>query len=353
MQNNLPIHLKDLFDKKINQAKSLQNNDTLDFLFYTDSHITNDSSFTDIFALNYINNQMDLSFTVCCGDNLDNAYSKEIHLDTAAKLVNTILTPKFFPVKGNHDDNSFIEEGISNIKYTMQPKEQYEIMFKRLEGTVNFDEENHSGLYYFYDIPEHKIRAIFLNSIDIPYVANESNPSAWKYAGQSTYAYSNAQLNWLSHTALDLPESEWNTILFTHINPFNEGMIGADNLACNSTVLLEILAAFMEGKTYNSAPTEGDFYQSVSVDFSKQGRGQVLAFFYGHTHSEQVLVKNGISYISTWNDCPRKSLSNPDAPNRLLGSTSECCLNVVSIDLQKRKLYMTKFGAGDDLVIDL
>ena len=48
------------------------------------------------------------------------------------------------------------------------------------------------------------IITIFHNSIDIPYMVNESNSNAWKYDGQNTYAYSNSQLNWLAHGTMYL-----------------------------------------------------------------------------------------------------------------------------------------------------
>jgi hypothetical protein len=200
---------------------------------------------------------MDLKFTACCGDNLDNAPSKYQHLDTANKLMKKISIEKFFTVKGNNDDNSIQSENIDNMKYTMIPQEQFDIMFKKLEDIVCFDSVNKNGLYYYYDIPEYKVRAIFLNSIDIPYMPNPNTPTAWKYSGQSTYAYSNAQLNWLAHIALNLQANEWKVMFFSHINPFNEGMIGADNLAHNSSILLEIVDAFKYGRDYTSRSTNG------------------------------------------------------------------------------------------------
>jgi predicted phosphodiesterase len=335
------------------KAKRLENSDTLSFIFFTDPHIVNTSSFADIYTLNYIDSKIGLEFAACCGDNLDNATSKQFYLDTATKLISEISVEKFFTVKGNHDDNSIQSEGIDNIKYTMLPNEQFDIMFSKLENIATFDTKNKYGLYYYYDIQESNIRAIFLNSIDIPYIPDSTIPTARKYSGQSTYAYSNAQLNWLAHTALNLPSKEWKVMFFTHVNPFSERMIGADTLAYNSSILLGIIDAFKNGKAYTSSPTMGDFSQSVSVDFSLQGRGSVIAFFYGHTHSEQVLDRNGIKFISTWNDCPRKSASNPNAPARTLGTTSEICLNVVTINLMQNMIYMTKLGAGDDSKIEI
>ncbi len=348
----IPSYLKSMLDSRLLKANQLQNATTLNFLFFNDPHIVDTSSFSDIYSLNYINSHMVIDFAACCGDNLDNTSTKQLHLDTATKLMNKITIEKFFTVKGNHDDNSFVSEGIDNIKYTMLPYEQYDIMFKKLEGIVNFDVSNKCCLYYYYDNPKFKVRTIFLNSIDIPYIPDSATPTAWRYAGQSTYSYSDAQLNWLTHTALKLPSNEWKVIFFTHVNPFDEGMIGSDSLAHNSSVLLGIVDAFKSGKDYTSAPSLGDFSQSVSVDFSLQGRGKVIAFFYGHTHTEQVLDRNGIKYISTWNDCPRKSPSNPDAPTRMVGTISEFCLNVVTVNFEQNKIYMTKFGAGNDLVID-
>lgn len=355
--NNLvmPIELnsnvKTVIDSQISKVKSLQNKNTMSFLFLTDPHISSTSTYTDIAILNYINNNLETQFTACCGDNFDNAPSKKQHLEVAAKFVECLDVEHFFTVKGNHDDNSIQSEGIDNIRHTMLPNEQYDIMFKRLEGKVSFDASNKHGLYYYYDIPNYMIRTIFLNSIDIHYIANTSAPDAWKYSGQSTYAYSDTQLNWLAHTALKLPSDEWSVIFYTHVNPFHEDMIGADSLAHNSSTLLGIINAFKNGTTYSSTSSEEDFPHNIQVDFSS--KGNVIAFFYGHTHSEQVLCKDEIKYISTWNNCPRKSDNNPNAPKREIGTISEFCLNVVTLDLKQDKIYMTKFGVGEDLEIHI
>lgn len=346
-------YLQSMTDSQILKAKKLQNENTLSFLYFTDPHISTESSFTDIDTLNYINRNLKTEFTACCGDNFDNVASKQHHLDTAAKFMNNLNIEKFFTVKGNHDDNSIQSEGIDNIRYTMLPQEQYDIMFRRLEGIVKFDDLNKYGLYYYYDAPKSKVRAIFLNSIDIPYMIDKLAPSAWKYSGQSNYAYSDAQLNWLANTALKLPSKDWKVILFTHINPFSEGVIGADKLAHNSSVLLGIIDAFKSGTSYEASQSAGDFAHQVSIDFSSQGNGKVIAFFYGHTHSEQVLSREGIKYIGSWNDCPRKAASNPNAPTRITGTISEICLNAVTVDSQQNRIFITKFGVGDDLIIDI
>jgi predicted phosphodiesterase len=349
----IPSDIKTFADSKILKAKSIQKDNTISFLFFTDPHITEQSSFTDINVLNYVSNNLKVEFIACCGDNLDNVASKQQHLDVARKYIERFADERFFTVKGNHDDNSIQSEGYDNIRFTMLPQEQYEIMFRRLENMVSFDTSNKDGLYYYYDMPQSKIRAIFLNSIDIPYIPDKEIPNAWKYSGQSTYAYSDRQLNWIANKALKLPSKEWKVMFFTHINPFNEDMIGADHIAHNSQVLLDIIHAFQKGAKYTSVPSTGDFEQNVSADYSDQGKGQAIAFFYGHTHSEQVHKKEGITYISTWNDCPRKSESNPDAPTRIAGTMSELCFNIVTIDLEKDKIIMTKVGVGEDLIIDI
>ena len=345
----IPDYLKQMIDLQIQKVKSLHSSDNLQFLFYTDSHISDTSSFADIHTLNYINSKLKPEFTACCGDNLDNAPTKEQHLNTAAKLMDTLTIDHFFTVKGNHDDNSIISEGTNNIKCTMLPQEQFDIMFKNLEGVVNFDSDNKYGLYYYYDMDKYKVRAIFLNSVDIPYMPDPNVSTAWKYSGQSTYAYSDSQLNWLAHKALSLPDKDWKVIFFTHVNPFEEEMIGSDSLAHNGEVLLGIIDAFQAGSKYQSIPAAGDFHQDISVEFTEQGEGKIIAFFYGHTHSDQVLIRKGIHYISTWNDCPVKAVSNTEAPARTVGTISEICLNAVTIDMVQNRIFLTKFGAGEDL----
>jgi predicted phosphodiesterase len=355
-QNNgltIPEHLQMIVEQQIQKAKYLQDPNTMSFIFFTDSHFVRSSSFIEIDVLNYINAKMKVEFAVCCGDTLGNEATKALQMESAATLMKKVTMDNFFVIKGNHDDNSIQSEDVANIQSTLLPPEYYEVMLKRLEGKVRFDSSNQYGLYYYYDFPEYKLRSIFLNSIDIPYIAHIKRPTAWKYAGQSTYAYSDAQLNWLANTALRLPSRQWNVMLFTHINPFPEGMIGADAQGYNDQILLAILEAFKAGEDYQSKPSAGDFAQSVSVKFSKQGPGKIIAFFYGHTHSEQFFDRNGIQYISTWNDSPYQSASNPNAPSRVAGTLSEFCLNVITIDFLQSKLFMTKFGVGSDAEIKL
>jgi hypothetical protein len=50
---------------------------------------------------------------------------------------------------------------------------------------------------------------------------------------------------------------------------------------------------------------------------------------------------------------PRKSLSNPKAPTRAIGTTSEICLNIVTVNFNSNKIFITKVGVGDDLIIDI
>ena len=349
--------MKSIVDSQIAKIRSMQTDVTFSFLFFSDAHFTSASQGTEIEVISRINESMPLSCVICCGDILDHADTKQKHLDTAAYITKRLVQASpdgiFFPVKGNHDDNSLVAERVDNIRHTMLPDEQYDIMYRHLENEVITDKANSKGLYFYYDSPALKIRYIILNSIDIPYVKDLVNINAWKYSGQSTYAYSNTQLEWLAHIALSLPDNDWKILVFTHVNPFLQGVIGADELAMNSDVLLSILEAFQSATQWSSVPKAGDFAQNIQVDYSKCAKNRILAFFYGHTHSEQIFFRNGITYISTWNDWPHKPKSNPHAPERIIGTETEICLNVVTIDPVMRKLYLTKFGAGQDVEIVL
>ncbi len=345
-----------IIESQLTKIRSIQTDDSFNFLFFSDAHFTSTSLGTEIDVINRINKNIELSCVICCGDILGNSETKQKHLDTAANITKLLIQASpspglFFPVKGNHDDNSHVAEHIDNIRHTMLPHEHYDIMFKHLESRVITDKENSNGLYYYYDSSLLKVRYIILNSVDIPYIRDSVNIDAWKYSGQSNYAYSSAQLNWLAHTALSLPDDDWKVLLFTHVNPFLQGMIGADDLAKNSDVLIGIIQSFQSAMKWSSVPTYGDFAQNVQVDYSKGATNRILGLFYGHTHSEQVFFKNGITYISTWNDWPYKPKSNPKAPERIIGANSEICLNVVTINTSLNKIYMTKFGAGNDVDI--
>lgn len=94
-ESKIPIYLKKMVDVQITKAKEFQDKETMSFSFFTDPHITETSTFADIETLNYIKNNMDIKFTACCGDNLDNGITKQIHLATAAELIDKLMLIHF------------------------------------------------------------------------------------------------------------------------------------------------------------------------------------------------------------------------------------------------------------------
>ena len=88
-----------MVDLQISKAKKLQGEKTMSFSFFTDPHITEASTFSDVETLNYINNNMDIKFAACCGDNLDNGITNEVHLNQEMELSILIHGMMFI---GNH-----------------------------------------------------------------------------------------------------------------------------------------------------------------------------------------------------------------------------------------------------------
>ncbi len=202
------------------------------------------------------------------------------------------------------------------------------------------------ALYCHLDDPRAKIRYIVLDTIDIPYLYRNGK---LKYQGMRYSAFSDAQLEWLANTALQV-EDGWAVALFGHIPPLPA--LDDGEKVINADVFMRIVQAFRDGTRYRSARTGGDFGQSVTADFRGQGPREVIAFFYGHRHDDICALKDGILFVGT--QCARSGLGLGDGASLLVdGAASEVAFDVITIDRAQGRIFATRFGAGSDRVIPI
>lgn len=329
-----------------NTVLSKQTTTSFNFAFITDMHY----NINDVPILRAINSckelfkNLPLNFLATGGDNVTNGTKANV-LSAYDSLYNNLSGLKVYPINGNHDDNSIFD--VNSIKSPISvnyftPAEQYNKLYSSIEGSVVMDDSGKS-LYYYHDEKDAKIRFIHLNAIDIPYIQDNG---LLRYNGQWKYAFSNAQLNWVANKALKFSESGWGVVFVAHIPPILWLSYPGDTPVENADVLLGIMQAYKNGTSYVSVATTGDFAQSVNVDYTSQGAGDIIAYIYGHDHEDKHTVVNGITYISTLNASISKDW--PNAPAKTVGTVSETAFDLYTIDRATRKISITRFGAGAD-----
>ena len=201
-----------------------------------------------------------------------------------------------------------------------------------------------TATYYYVDDKFHKMRYVVLNSHDIP--SDERNEKGLpRYDRFRTTAVRQKQMEWFANVALDVPSAGWTVTLCTH-----------ENLAkglefYGGEIITGILNAFknhtkFEGKTNIGKP---EFEVEISVDFIGKG-GDFTAWVCGHFHDSVIEVIDGINNISTLNDSLHKPAESPY--ERKIGTLSEHAFDIFTVDKKKRKIFITRIGAGVDREVE-
>lgn len=347
-------------DRVISDMSRYMGENTSSFAFVTDLHYMGTPDITYITknitrALNRIGANGALRFVAFGGDNLaETSPDIAAHLVRARKfssLLSGIEIP-YIVLKGNHDDNSissYIQTGGYNTFGYEMSDSQFYYYFWRNHSDIFEESDREDGLYGYTDLAESKTRVIFLNSSDIPYIVRDG---ALVYTGIHDYGYSGEQLSWLAGTALDFSAkevpSDWGVILIEHI-PFSTQMYD-DSVRNNADVLNGILAAYAAGGTYTASNETGDFPYSVSVDFTTQGPGEIIAEICGHNHCDQDLCNNGILEVSTMqagtDDVGYHAAVDGETYRKVVNSADETAFDVFTVDRELGILAATRYGAG-------
>ena len=228
-----------------------------------------------------------------------------------------------FFVSGNHD-------GIN--ARPANPKNWYDKMI----DTNKVNSVENEG-YFYVDFPDKKVRAVCLMDSWVEDLEKEN-----------FFGYSKKQLQWISNTALDIPEG-YKVLIFCHIMPESERNI---NKLVNIEDLAGIFNAFCEKGKYKS--------ENVCADFTDRNDGELVAMFGGHSHVQwsdyvgdipilQIQTPSNLihmpQYEASWAaNLPEGWIS----VERELNTLSEDLWDTVIYDTKKNKIYVIRFGAGED-----
>ncbi len=288
----------------------------LNFIFITDAHNRIHELGDPVKAvrsMQYILERCsEIAFVVNGGDN-GNDYSADPAELRASQLdyMNALyaLPRPVYSVVGNHDDGlgNMADHGWDS-RNGILPQEMHRICMRHSPTDEN---------YYFIDDDARPWRYIFLNTSDIPYLADSRGcyPLGWRIE------ISSRQLLWLDK-ALD---TDRKVLLFSHVPVYNPAIYGSENAP--------------EGiKPYD------DLLNGPRLRHIVDSHSNIVAAFAGHVHYDNVVYDKGFVSITTL--CAMHQQWVPGCPERITGQPSETAFDVVSVT--DGMIWLTRFGAGGD-----
>lgn len=369
--------------KTASKIMRLQNENTVTIPFITDTHYATDTFIQEDLenygrTENHIKNVAELSHMIpldCIvggGDFVDGGTTKDTNVSNMKKVVSLfgLASCPFFLAKGNHDDNSWgdgrqgrgttarnkvnqnymasdptSKSWHGNMSYTIKPSEMYEMITRPSTIWAINENPDDKNMYFYYDIPDKKVRVFLLNTNDIPYVFDTDG--LVKYLTINVAGYRQAQLKWFAENLKSMPD-DYTAVCFQH---HQWGQWYATNSAYypyNWESVEGILKAAKEGSSFTRKYTgNADFASDISITFDTPKNIAFLA--HGHHHTDRITTKYGITNVST--SC---SVSRPkkDQRDRPLGELEEDLWDVFILDTKKKHVDIVRYGAGSDRSFD-
>lgn len=355
MSTLLPEYYSSTLDRVVKKSVRLRNEQTVNFVFITDMHhYAGGEQLHGAEALVRLSQAVPLDFIVSGGDmSLNGPKSAVIRAQKEISDGIAAASAPMLPIKGNHDDNSVYgyNDSHRHTRHVLFSEETFDLVFHRLDEVVTFDETNRNGMYYYMDLTEKRTRVVVLNCIDIPYLVKPDG--GLKYQGQWKYVFSDKQLNWVAHRALNLrdkPDREqWQVIFFSHVAILQDNVSGADFAVKNGEAMWDIIQAFRNGIAFADSENDEEFSYELNADFTDQGAISVIACLFGHVHCDQAFMKDGIWMISTLNASCHQEFE--DSPERIVGTATETAFDLMMVDCSAVAIHAVRIGAGEDRTI--
>lgn len=297
----------------INSVRTLQNEPNLTFFLVTDIHAYFVSGAetlykTSIENMRYLLTQIPCDGVINLGDSIE-GYPASATAKNYGNLISNEFRKiplQYYSIIGNHDDNRYHN---STNADRLSVGERYQVFVNPTRRVV-YDS---TGLNFYVDFDEFKIRMIQLNSVS-----------------DYTYKYTTDTCTWFSSVALNTPAG-YGIILNTHVAP-----VGAWNYN-------------------NTTPTNSDTILSALSTYAESK--EVIAILCGHNHVDDKFTSpyNGFTFccekFENENGNPSLWPSGAVKPQRTLGTYTEDCWTVVVIRPNSQKINLIRFGAGSDYEI--
>ncbi|MFI3729519.1 metallophosphoesterase [Vagococcus fluvialis] len=326
----------------------LRTDDMLVFGIIADTHcarhVINKPDVTDnIKAFSHINNiaefsnMVDLDFLVHVGDMVEGVTTKKQNTQDLQEVMAMLGQSNcpYFATVGNHDDNRYGNKANGNVmNQYIEPNEMYKIVTSPSKAFNIIENQNDKNMYFYYDVPGKKYRAIFLNCYDTPYTSTNGEMDYKDYGG-----YREKQINWLIDVLKNTPEN-YQVAFFQHVS-LGTGYHDANLTYVHNTDIVQgIIGAYKNGTSYSKSNDHADFKVSVNVNFTGQ---RIVSFVAnGHHHSDRLKVVNNINNLSV-------NLSKPSYRVEEWGTVNQDSWNILLVDTKNKKVKALRYGFGSDV----
>ncbi|QLL69797.1 BppU family phage baseplate upper protein [Lactobacillus sp. 3B(2020)] len=308
------------------------------------NHVKNALAFSDVSDLIVLNG--------------DNTNSDTASLDGVKHDIQTLTNVFFDEVTdgkadrfiglGNHDDGSTRREYQLN-RFLAQDNYLHDAYFRkayRTDQLLNGETRDNGSIYFYKDYPEKKIRFILINTNDIAEGVLD-NSGSQKFDRWGTHTVRQEQMNWLYNVALANVPADYHVVVMGH-TPLNananggwhDGIKNNDTIGYhNLTLVADLLCAFRDGSKVELNSTEANFPLNLEADFTKQGTRNLVGYFCGHTHQDEITTYNGLSIVEV--AC---SVFYNNFKSRFVDTPSEDGFAIVQVDTVNRKAHIHGFG---------
>lgn len=344
-----PEYIKKNVEECVAQIQSHQNRTSVTFGFMTDLHYSHTYNHNirmqrNMNAYKEIAKRAFVDRLILGGDYANDGV-KSYKVNSYRELRAHLDGIAYFPVNGNHDDNSIWDESCIKSEVSTQhvtTEELYQLFYNHLPARGAIFDKHNPGLYYYLDDKVNRIRYIFVDTNDIPIRFDEKGK--FLYTKQHTFAVSQRQLDWLVGEALKFEEDRWDVVMVMHnaLAPSRENEEDKEEEKYLG-ILNCLIAAYKNGQDVQRDFYEGDFALHLQTDFSNGNRGKLIGVFAGHYHKDIMeYSESGVPYIFIGNVI----FYNQGMP-RTDGDKSELLFDIVTIDREKHIIYLTRVGAGE------
>lgn len=353
--------VKSYFEPEIKRVKAELLPDMFTFTQMNDTHwetITRNKP-EAYRSLNHVKNALafaDVSDLIIL--NGDNTNSDTASLDGVKKDIETLVdvfldepldynADRFIGI-GNHDDGSTRREQVAK-RFLAQDNYLHDAYFRKAYRTgelLNGETRNSDSLYFFKDYPDKKIRFILIDTNDIAEGVLDEDGSQ-KFDRWGTHTVRQKQMNWLANVALVNVPEDYHVVVMGH-TPLNANCEGGwhdgidnDDIRGyhNLNLVADLLIAFRDGAKAEINSTEENFPLNISVDFTDQGPRNLVGYFCGHTHQDEITTYNGLSIVEV--TC---SVFYNNDKSRFLETPTEDGFAVIQIDTKNRNANIHGFG---------
>ena len=307
--------LEDAIEKIENNRETIGEG-VSEFFYITDTHWEKYNAHYSPALINYLAERLGEEHVVFGGDVVENSTTKQEAINNEvlpffnalSAYTKTGETFKIMATLGNHDRNYNLNKTQQSASQILTNRDAYNYYTKQMEGWGVTTSGNPYRSYY--DDAENHVRYIQFYFSGV--VLNGDNPIIEE------------ALDWTEARIKELDNS-WTVVLFSHAY-FNDAVSKPDEIADR---LLEIKA---------------------------EAEAEIAIWITGHTHSDmsEILVsydgQTALRVISL--NCDSYSKKGSGTVAMTLSTVTEQSFSFFQIDKENHKIYLTRFGAAEDLVLN-